>query len=158
MQRQVTRLHDDPPIEDAGSSELVIPLHAEQVDVTRVRHETGKVRIATLTRLREQQVEQLLTEMHAHVEHIDVGTIVATMPDIRQEGETTIIPIVEEVLVTEKKLFLKQEIHITRVSTNSVHRETVVLREQEAVVTRIPGFDPVADLATSNMDGEQDEQ
>ena len=61
------------------------------------------------------------------------------MPEARQEGDTTIIPIVEEVLVVERQLVLKEEVRIRRVRTTEHHKETVKLRYQEAVVTRQPG-------------------
>ena len=58
------------------------------------------------------------------------------MPTISQEGDTTIIPVVEEIVVVERRLVLKEEVRIRRVSTKDQHQETVVLREQEAVITR----------------------
>ena len=60
------------------------------------------------------------------------------MPEVRQEGDTTIIPIVEEILVVERRLVLKEEVHIRRVRTTEHHKEAVMLRYQEAVVTRHP--------------------
>jgi len=58
------------------------------------------------------------------------------VPSISQEGDTTIIPVVEEIVVVERRLVLKEEIRVRRVSTKEQHQETVVLREQEAVTTR----------------------
>lgn len=58
------------------------------------------------------------------------------MPPVREEGDTTIVSVVEEVVVIERRLMLKEEIHITRVHLTEHHRETVMLREQEAVITR----------------------
>jgi hypothetical protein len=43
---------------------------------------------------------------------------------------------VEEIVVVERRLVLKEEVRVRRVSTKAQHRETVVLRQQEAVVTR----------------------
>jgi hypothetical protein len=39
-------------------------------------------------------------------------------------------------LVVERRLMLKEEIHIKRVRTTERHQEKVTLRSQEAVVTR----------------------
>lgn len=58
------------------------------------------------------------------------------MPAITQEGDTTIIPVVEEILVVERRFLLKEEVHIRRVTTKQRHQETVVLRKQEALITR----------------------
>ncbi len=128
-------MQEDQPI-GTDPSQLVVPLHAEQLDAARLKRETGRVKISTVTKLREQPVDEMLAEEHAHIERVAVGAIVDAMPDIRQEGEVTIIPVVEEVLVVEKRLFLKQEIRVTRVRTSARHQETVVLRQQEAVVQR----------------------
>jgi stress response protein YsnF len=58
------------------------------------------------------------------------------VPPIRQEGDITIIPVVEEVVIVERRLVLKEEVRVRRLSTKEQHQETVVLRKQEAVVTR----------------------
>ncbi len=129
-------MQEDQPIGNGDLSQLVVPLHAEQLDVSLLKRETGRVKISTVTRFHEQAVDEMLAEEHAHVERVAVGTIVDAMPAVRQEGEVTIIPVVEEVLVVERRLFLKQEIRVTRVRTTSRHQETVVLRQQEAVVQR----------------------
>jgi hypothetical protein len=50
----------------------------------------------------------------AGVERIPVNRLVDTAPETRTEGDVTIIPIVEEVMVVEKRLLLKEEIHIRR--------------------------------------------
>jgi stress response protein YsnF len=50
----------------------------------------------------------------AGVERVPVNRLVETEPQTRQEGDVTIIPIIEEVLVVEKRLLLKEEIHIRR--------------------------------------------
>ena len=134
-----------------------MPLHAEQLDLARQKRETGRVKVATVTRVHEQIVDEMLAEEHAHVKRVAIGRVVEVMPDVRQEGDTTVIPVVEEVLVVERRLFLKQEIHVTRVRTMSRHQETVSLREQEAVVTRAAG-DAVddEDQANPNRNGEYD--
>jgi len=52
------------------------------------------------------------------------------VPPISQEGDTTIIPVVEEIVVVERRLVLKEEVRIRRVRTKEQHQETVVLRER----------------------------
>ena len=37
------------------------------------------------------------------------------MPTIREEGDTIVIPIVEEMLVIERRLLLKEEVRVRRV-------------------------------------------
>ena len=72
-----------------------------------------------------------------------VGCIVETAPDVRTEGDLTIVPVVEEVLVVEKRLVLKEELHIRRTSQTEVVEVPVTLRKQRAVVERqVPHTSP----------------
>lgn len=61
----------------------------------------------------ETATDTLFAE-EADVRRVPVNRIVSEAPQTRQEGEVTIVPIVEEVLVVEKRLLLKEEIHIVR--------------------------------------------
>ena len=119
---------------DQGPVEEVLPLHAERLDVQRRTRRTGEVRIAVQTRTRDQQVDERLVRRDAQIEHVPVNRYVDEMPQVREEGDTTIIPVVEEILV--RRLFLKEEVRVTRVDTTHTHRETVTLRYQDVVVSR----------------------
>jgi stress response protein YsnF len=55
---------------------------------------------------------------------------------IRTEGGVTIIPVLEEVLVVEKRLVLKREIRISKRSTSETVKIPVSLRKQRADVER----------------------
>jgi stress response protein YsnF len=80
----------------------------------------------------------MLARERAEIDRVPVGRQVDAVPAVRQEGDVTIIPIVEERLVVERRLFLKEEVRIRRVRTREKHQESVTLRYQEAVVTRLP--------------------
>ena len=87
-----------------------------------------------------------------------VGRVVETTPDIRQEGDVTIVPVMEEVLVLERRLVLKEEVRIRRVRTIEAHRETVRLRFQEATVTRSDaGSTTVADTPPKYLTTEREQ-
>jgi stress response protein YsnF len=64
---------------------------------------------------------------------------------VRTEGDVTILPVVEEVLVVETRLLLKEEIHVRRTATRETVEIPVTLRRQRAVVERV---DPVTGDAT----------
>ena len=131
---KVARVADDLP-ETVGET-LVLPLRQEELTVDVHRHVTGRVRISTVTTEREEHVDEELTGERVEVEHVPVGRIVDAIPPVRTEGDTTIIPVVEEVLVVERRLMLREEVHMRRIRTVSRHQETVVLRQQHAVETR----------------------
>jgi stress response protein YsnF len=67
---------------------------------------------------------------------VPVGRVVDAVPPIREEDDTTIIPVVEEVLVIERRLVLKEEVHLRRVRVRETHAASVVTRTQDVVVTR----------------------
>ena len=118
-------------------AESILPLLAEEVAVTKQVVETGRVQVARITHEREQLIDELLAQETVEIYRTPIGRQVDTMPAVREEGDTVVIPIVEEVLVIERRLFLKEELRIRRVRTTERHQESVTLRHQEAVVTRL---------------------
>jgi stress response protein YsnF len=71
--------------------------------------------------------------------------MVETAPGIRTEGDVTIVPVLEEVLVVEKRLLLKEELHIRRGVETETVEVPVTLRKQRAVVEREAPKDPRPD-------------
>jgi len=67
---------------------------------------------------------------------------------MREEGNTLVIPVLEETLVLEKKLLLREEIRITRTRREQRRREHVPLRRECAVIERLPASDHMS--ATEN--------
>ena len=121
-----------------GGEELVLPLHAEAVQLSRRTVERAVVRVATVTHERPQLVEETLRHERVEIERVPVGRIVEVAPAVREEGDVTILPVIEEIVVIERRLFLKEEVHVRRVRSSEPYRQTVLLRQQEAVVTREP--------------------
>jgi uncharacterized protein (TIGR02271 family) len=111
-------------------------LHEEEISVARRRVEGDTVRISTVTRETEKLVNEALMHERVEVEHVAIGRRIDTSPPVREEGDVTIIPVVEEILVIEKRLILKEEVRIRRVRVLDVHREVTTLREQDVVVER----------------------
>lgn len=114
----------------------VLPLHAEEIAVSLRRVDRAVVRVATVTHAREAIVDEQLTHERVEVKRIPVGRVIEVMPEVRQEGDLTIIPVVEEIVVVERRLILKEEVHLRKVRVTEQHLETVILREQDAVITR----------------------
>jgi uncharacterized protein (TIGR02271 family) len=119
-----------------GAEETKIPLYVEDVAVAKQRVVTGRVKVTTVTHNREKIIDEMLTREQVEIERVPIGRAVETMPDIREDGDTTIIPIVEEVIVVERRLVLKEEIRLRRVRRTEPYREKVTYREQEAVINR----------------------
>jgi uncharacterized protein (TIGR02271 family) len=124
------------PDQERQTEDLRIPLPVEEVSVSRREIKRANVHIALNTRTREQLIDEELTHVRVEIERFSIGQTVEAVPPIRQEGDITIIPVVEEVVIVERRLVLKEEVRVRRVSKKEQHQETVVLRQQEAVVTR----------------------
>ena len=115
----------------------VVPLVEEQAHVSKRESVTGRVRVRTYTDVVEDVVQEALESVRAEVERcaldivLDVG---AAVPQTRTEGEYTIIPLVEEVVFVEKRLVLKEEIRVRRLSSIEAAEVHVPLRKQRAVI------------------------
>jgi uncharacterized protein (TIGR02271 family) len=114
-----------------------LTLLAEELSVEKEAVETGRVRVTKQTRTREAFVDENLLREHAEVKTIPIGREISETPSVRQEGETIVIPIVKEVLHTERRLILKEEVKITRRRTSEQFQDRVAFRRQEAVITRV---------------------
>ena len=121
----------------AMQEELSIPLHTEELTITRREAVTGTVRVSLQTHTRAQVIDEDLAAERVEIERVAIGRVVDTVPGIREEGDTTIVSVVEEVLVTERRLVLREEVRMKRVRTSERFQKTVSLREQQAIVERI---------------------
>ena len=117
------------------SGEIVVPLHVEDISIDR-RIVERNVRVGVHTTSHDHLIDEALTHEGVEIERIAINRPVDAVPPIREEGDTTVIPVVEEVVVVERRLVLKEEIHLRRVRTTERLRETVVLREQHVVIER----------------------
>jgi stress response protein YsnF len=120
----------------------VVHLSEETVRVDKVQRETGRVRVSVTTDSVEDYVSETLQSKAARVERVEIGKEVSTPPQMREENGVFIIPVLEEVLVVEKRLFLKEEIRLHFTTTNETFHEKVQRRVQKAVVERIVSDDP----------------
>ncbi len=112
-----------------------LPLHAETVTVAkRVRKTSVKATWTTSTR--DVAVDEELDREQVIVERVAVGRVVDAVPPVRQEGDVTILPVVEGEVVITRRLVLREEVHLRRVRTTERNVETVALREQTVSVTR----------------------
>lgn len=121
------------PIEDELSR---IPLVEEQLAVMKAEAVTDRVRVATHVQEREVLVEYVEESGELIVERRPVDREVASAPEPVREGDTLIVSLVEERLVVEKRLFVIEEVRITRASTSRAVATPVVLRTTRATVER----------------------
>jgi uncharacterized protein (TIGR02271 family) len=133
-----------------STDNLKLTLLAEQLTVEKEAVETGRVRVGKQTHTREVVIDEDLLRESAEIETIPIGRQIFEIPTVRHEGETIIVPIVEEVLHTERRLILKEEVRITRRKTTQQFHDRVTLRYQEAVVTRVQSASEAVDNQSTN--------
>jgi uncharacterized protein (TIGR02271 family) len=123
------------PTSSSDPFDTTIPLHVEDLSIKR-REVRRDVRVHILTRSHDQLIDEPVMRERVEIEHVAIGRSIDAIPPIREEGDTTVIPVVEEIIVVERRLVLKEEIRLRRVRTTERHRETVTLRDQQAVIER----------------------
>lgn len=117
---------------------VTIPVIAESLRLTRALRETGRVRIHKQVQERQELVDLPLLRETAEVTRVPVNRQVDGPVPLRHDGDTTIIPILEEVLVVEKRWILREELHV-RVHRAEHHEPRVVsLRSEQVTVENLP--------------------
>ena len=115
----------------------VTPLIEEELHLEKRSSVTGKVRVRTETEAVEEIARATLDGENVEVTRVPVGREVGTAPAVRTEGDVVIVPVLEEILVVEKRLVLKEELHIRRQATQETVAVPVTLRKQRGVVERL---------------------
>lgn len=123
-----------------------IPIVEEELRLDKREVVTGRVRVRTVVDVVEETAQVSLNRETVEVTRVPVDRVVDEAPPIRTENDVTIVPVLEEVLVVEKRLVLKEELHIRRQIRSEDMQVPVQLRKQRAVVERLPaggeGSDP----------------
>ena len=116
---------------------LRIPVHEEILVTSAVESEVGRMVVRKTVETVPYETTIDASHDEVDVQRVTINRQVETMPESRQEGDTLIVPVVEEVIVSEKRLMLREEIHITRrrvvepvLIQDSVRREVVEVEEQ----------------------------
>lgn len=124
---------------NAGSAQLRFPVMNEELQVSTRTVDTGRgLRVHKTVSEREQVVDDPLWREELAVEHVPVDRVIAgdEVPQTRYEGDTLVVPVLEEVLVVQKQLVLKEEVRITRQRHPMRQPQKVLLRSEQIEVER----------------------
>ncbi len=113
-----------------------IPVVEERLEIGKRTLVTGKVLLEKQVQEYDEALDVPLAVRSYDIERVVLNRPVETAPGVRQEGETTIYPLVEEQLVLTTQLVLKEEVHVTRRDTERRDTRTVTLKRESMVVTR----------------------
>ena len=99
---------------DRNTSNVTLPLSEETLEARVFETEIGKVRIHK--RIETDRLEQDVELSHDDVvvERAERNEVVKERREPWLEGEVLIIPVYEEVLVSEKRLMLREVIRVAR--------------------------------------------
>jgi uncharacterized protein (TIGR02271 family) len=140
-----TVLENPDAMESAADAPLVVPVVAEELTVEKRRVTRGTVRVHTRVETREEVVDEPLLCEEVIVEHVPVNALVeGEAPTPHDEDGVLVIPILVEVLVVQKRLFLKEEVRITRRRTTIRQSQQVTLRREVVEVERVAPSEPSA--------------
>jgi uncharacterized protein (TIGR02271 family) len=115
---------------------LIIPVIEETLTVDKQVVTTGKIRI-------EKQVEEVAEPVNIDLQHDEYTIkrvaidkyIDGEAPQVRQEGNTMIIPVVKEVVV--KRLLLVEEVHIIKDVITTNEQLNIPVRKETVTVNRL---------------------
>ena len=132
-----TRPRDGIQVEKTASEEAtVIPVIEEHLDVSRRVVSTGTVKLEKQVHEYQETLNETLAVRSYDVHRVPMDRIVETVPAPRQEGNTTVYPVIEERMVLTKQLVLIEEVHVTRQDTEKVDTQVVTLKRESITVKR----------------------
>ena len=116
--------------------EETLPLAEENLVLQRRTVETGTVRVRTVLQSREEVARAEIYRQAVSVEHVPINREIDEVPTPWEDGDVLVIPVVEEVLVVEKRLILREEVRVRRRREVDQIEQPVSLRTMEALVER----------------------
>jgi len=118
------------------NSTVTIPLVNEEIAVDKKQVDTGVVRVRKTIHEHEETINQPLHQTTASVERVTINRIIDHPVETHYDGDVLIVPILEEILVVQKRWMLKEELRISKRMTKTRHIQQVALRSEEAIIER----------------------
>ncbi|RAK00574.1 uncharacterized protein (TIGR02271 family) [Larkinella arboricola] len=114
-----------------------IPVIEEQPVFGKQVVETGRVRVTKRVYEEEKNFELPMLTEEFEVERVPINQYIESPPPaVRYEGDTMIVPVLQEVIVVEKRLMLVEEVRINKRQRMSKVSKSITLRREEVTVER----------------------
>ncbi len=120
----------------AAGGAIVVPVIQEQVTFDKKIVETGKVRISKRVSQHEELIDVPILREQVNVERVPVNQVVDAPPQVRHEGDTMIIPVVEEQVFYQKRLVLVEELHVRKQIVEEHNPQQMTLLKEEVEISR----------------------
>ncbi len=115
-----------------------IPLVEERVTIERRERAGRKITVTTRPVTEEVKVAEPVMREEVTIERVPIGEVVDTIPGIREEGELTVIPVVEERVTVTVETVLTEEIHLRRKRAERTEEQTVTRVRTEVDIDEGP--------------------
>ena len=132
---RLSTLESNAQLQEAGDA-TVIPVIQEEAHIAAQATERGRVRITKRVHTHEETVDTPLRQERVQVERVPVAQIVESPVTMHYDGDTLVIPVMEEILVVEKRLLLKEEVRVTKYIGEAHHQDSITVRAEEVDVER----------------------
>jgi uncharacterized protein (TIGR02271 family) len=114
----------------------VVPVIEETPSIRKEKVTTGKIRVErkTTRELKKIQIPVKIEEIE--IKRIPFNERVVEIPQTRVEGDTTIIPLIEERIVMERHYILKEEVRVRRVVREEINDVEAEVGSQDITIER----------------------
>jgi len=121
-----------PPVDTgfADQGRLTVPIIEEKLDVGKRTVELGSLEIRKTVEQFQEARRLPLSFDQLDVQHVEVNRPLDAPLEPRYEGDVLIIPVMEEVLVIEKRLMLKEEVRVSKRQVTRVQQVNETLRRE----------------------------
>lgn len=120
-----------------AGEQIVIPVVQEEAQISKREYKRATVRIQKSTRREKVIIDEPARVERVEVQRVPVNQMVTVPPEVRYEGDTMIIPVVQEVVVVEKRLMLVEEIRVTKTQVTVSQPQEIELSRDQIEVERI---------------------
>jgi uncharacterized protein (TIGR02271 family) len=133
----IEQLLGDTRSEAPSNGQTILPVVQEDLEIERRVVESGRIRVNKKVETTESVVDEPLVHESYDIRRISVNRIIDDAPKPHYEGDTLVLPILEEVLVVEKRLVLREEVRITPKREEVRDPQTHSLRREHVEVERV---------------------
>ena len=116
---------------------IVLPVIQEHLEINKEVVETGKVHIRKRVTEEETTINMPTIQEGYHIERVPGNKELLTQrPVMRHEGDNMIIPVVQEVLIVEKRYEVLEEVHVIKTKTEIPQTQQVTLLKETVDIER----------------------
>ncbi len=122
------------PSRPAAAEEEVIPIVEERVRFDKAVRQGRTVTVRTRPVAETVTLSEPVMRESVSVERVPIGRVVTEIPPVREEGDLTVIPVVEEQVRVVVEQVLVEEIHLRRTREETVEEFEVERRRTEVEI------------------------